>query len=535
MLTTLVAALAASSGSPVPAPRQLAWQAMETNAFVHFGPNTFTDVEWGGGKEDPNLFQPKKLDCDQWVRAFKAAGFQGVILTAKHHDGFCLWPSKLSTHTVAQTTWRNGKADVVKELSDACRRGGLKFGVYLSPWDRNHPTYGTPEYNQVFAGMLKEVLTKYGPVFEVWFDGANGEGPNGKKQVYDWDLFVRTVRKYQPNAVIFSDAGPDVRWVGNESGFAGETCWSTVPSGRYVPGTPYYAELTEGTKGADLWIPAECDVSIRPGWFYHADQDDKVRSPENLLDLYERSVGRNGLFLLNVPPNRDGKLADPDVAALKGFGDLRRRIYGHNLASGGRQTQSGMTYSLTLPKQVWFDRVELREPIAQGQRVASFVVETREDGAWTELTKGTTVGNKRILLVPETYAREIRVRVTDSLAKPSLGQIRLYFAGVTASAEERGPFAGKQAADGSLTLRSLSPAKDAHWTFEAPRGEVNVEVSGTGAGEVEVAIGGQTLRAKGEGEIKLGLAAIVVGGKTPIQARVISGDFAIREVRLRPR
>lgn len=542
MFAPILALAVLSTPSPRPHPRQLAWQAMEANAFVHFGPNTFTDVEWGGGKEDPNLFQPTSLDCDQWVRAFKSAGFKGVILTAKHHDGFCLWPSKLSTHTVAQSTWRNGRGDVVKELSDACRRGGLKFGIYLSPWDRNHPTYGTPEYNKVFAGMLKEVLTHYGPIFEVWFDGANGEGPNGKKQVYDWDLFVGTVRKYQPQAVIFSDAGPDVRWVGNEEGFAGETCWATVPSGRYVPGTPYYTELTEGKRGTDLWVPAECDVSIRPGWFYHADQNMRVKSPEALLDLYEKSVGRNSLFLLNVPPDRTGKIAPPDIAALKGFGALRERIYGRNLAVGGRQwVERGAkgsvegTFTLALKKPVTFDRIDLREPIQKGQKIAAFTVESKQGEAWAPVVSGTTVGHRRILIVPTTTSTALRVRVTDGEGRPDLLPIRLFMAGTTASAAERGPFAGKQDLDGNLTLRAISPATELQWSFEGVRGEVNVEVAGTGEGEVELEIGGQTLRGTVSGtQVKLGKAAIVVGGSTSMRVRVVGGSFRIQEVRLRP-
>ena len=415
---------------PLPTPEQTAWQAMETNAFVHFGPNTFTDVEWGGGKEDPNLFAPTALDCDQWCRTFKAAGFKGVILTAKHHDGFCLWPSKLSTHTVAGSRWREGKGDVLRELSNACRRQGLKFGVYLSPWDRNHPTYGTPEYNRVFVGMLEEVLSKYGPIFEVWFDGANGEGPNGKRQVYDWPLFVATVRRLQPKAVIFSDGGPDVRWVGNEAGIAPETSWSTIPGGRYVPGTPHYAELGEGKADGDQWVPSECDVSIRPGWFYHPPEDAKVKTPVELLDLYERSVGRNSLLLLNVPPDRRGQIAEADVQSLLGFAKLRNATYGTNLAQGVRiaaVSNPSPSFTIRLPKATTFDRVVLSEPIASGQRVEAFRVEAREgDGEWHSITKGTTIGRKRILPVAATTATQIRVTIDEARATPALDRLELY-------------------------------------------------------------------------------------------------------------
>lgn len=528
---------------PLPTSRQLAWQSMETNAFVHFGPNTFTDVEWGGGKEDPNLFDPTALDCEQWVRTFKEAGFKGVIITAKHHDGFCLWPSKLSTHTVAQSKWRNGKGDVLKELSAACRKYGLKMGVYLSPWDRNHPTYGTPEYNKVFAGMLEEVLAHYGPIFEVWFDGANGEGPNGKKQQYDWDLFHRTVRKFQPNAVMFSDSGPDVRWVGNEEGFAGETCWGTIPSDRYQPGTPLYAELTEGRRSGDVWIPAECDVSIRPGWFYHADQDAKVRTPENLLDLYEKSVGRNSLLLLNVPPDRRGLINDADVAALKGFAALRARIYGNDLAKGVRMAGTGGTTIFTLPAPVTFDRIALAEPIKEGQRIASFTVEARDGGAWRPIARGTTVGHRRILLVPTATTDTLRVVIEDALAPAKLLPIGLYLAG--SGSVERGELAsaGKQAADGSLTIVpsggsvELVDGGEAAWTFEGVRGEVRVEVDASGDAELAAEIGGQTLRGRiaMSGTTDLGRAAIVVGGTTTMKVRVSKGRAILRAVRLLPR
>ena len=574
MLPLLAAALMSTAPlPPVPSPRQLAWQRLGQYAFVHFGPNTFTDVEWGGGKEDPALFNPADFDARQWARAIKAGGFKGIILTAKHHDGFCLWPSKLSTHTVAQSPFRR---DVLKLVSEACRAEGLEFGVYLSPWDRNHPAYGTPEYNAVFAGMLREVLTHYGPVFEVWFDGANGEGPNGKRQVYDWDLFVRTVRECQPKAVIFSDAGPDVRWVGNEAGVAGETCWSTIDRDRYHPGTPLYAELTEGKRGGRDWIPAECDVSIRPGWFYHADQDARVKTPTELLDLWERSVGRNGSFLLNVPPDRRGRLADPDVAALKGFGDLRERIYGHDLAQGARsgasngRVERGVwtaalgTGDLTLAfPAATFDRVELREPVELGQRVAAFSLEARVGSRWIEIGSGTTVGNRRIVRVPPTTADALRVRVTDSLAPPVLLSPALYSTGGlpigtpvamgevvpevgggwtlrAANAHIEGPTA-RRGETGEI--RTLVEAGDAvSWRFAGRRGEVAVEIEaalapGSTKATVAVEIGGQTLHAEvtsaAFGRLELGRAAVVVDGSTTLTVRASTGGVRVRAVRLR--
>src|SRR5260221_5086098 len=281
--------------APLPTPRQLEWQALERCAFAHFGVDTFTDAEWGTGKEPESIFDPTDFDAGQWVRALKDAGFAGLILTAKHHDGFCLWPSKFTDHSVAKSPWRNGKGDVVREVSDACREFGLKFGVYLSPWDRHEPSYGdSPRYNQHYVDQLTELLTNYGPIFEVWWDGACGEGPNGKKQEYDWPRFTALVRKLQPQAVIFSDVGPDVRWVGNENGFAGETCWGMISPEGKVPGigAPSESELNAGRIDGTTWIPAECDVSIRPGWCYHASQDGQLKSLEQLLEIWYASVGR---------------------------------------------------------------------------------------------------------------------------------------------------------------------------------------------------------------------------------------------------
>ena len=440
--------------APVPSPRQLSWQKREMYAFVHFGPNTFTGKEWGHGNEDPNVFNPTQLDCRQWVRTFKAAGLKGIILVAKHHDGFCLWPSKYSTHTVAQSKWRNGKGDVLKDLSEACKEENMAMGLYLSPWDRNHPAYGTPEYNQVFANMLREVLTNYGPIFEVWFDGANGEGPNGKKQVYDWPLFIQTVRECQPNAVIFSDAGPDVRWVGNEQGQASETNWSMIDRSRYFPGTPLYAELDEGSENGKDWVPAECDVSIRPGWFYKPEEDGGVKTVDNLLDLYHASVGRNASLLLNVPADRRGLIPDTEARTLLEFRKSLDATYGKDLArdahasanisrgegfgaakvnDGDQGTfwaapdaeRSGVV-TLDFGKPAVFDRVMLQEPIWLGQRVRSFVVEALEGDQWQKLTSGTTIGYKRILVFKGTRASKIRLRITDSRTCPAIDHFGVY-------------------------------------------------------------------------------------------------------------
>src|SRR5678816_1960164 len=319
--------------TPLPTKQQLAWHEMEYYFFFHFGPNTFTDKEWGHGDEPEDIFNPIDLDCRQWVRIAKQAGAKGVIITAKHHDGFCLWPSKYSKHTVRESKWKNGKGDVLKELSRACKEYGLKFGVYISPWDRNHPKYGTSAYNDVFVNMMKEIFTTYGPIWELWWDGANGEGPNGKKQVYDWDRFKKTVRQLSPNTVVFSDVGPDVRWCGNEKGIAGETNWNLLDTAGFTPGAgaPPVDTLNHGNLNGKNWIPAECDVSIRPGWFYHKEEDEKVKTPEQLFQLYLKSVGRGANLLLNVPPDRRGMINEKDSAALVGFKHLREESFGENL------------------------------------------------------------------------------------------------------------------------------------------------------------------------------------------------------------
>ncbi|HNW22275.1 MAG TPA: alpha-L-fucosidase, partial [Bacteroidales bacterium] len=318
---------------PVPTPEQLEWQKMEYYMFVHFGPNTFTGVEWGNGAEDPAVFNPRALDCRQWARTAKNAGMQGIIITAKHHDGFCLWPSRYSDHTVRNSPWRSGQGDVLAELSAACREYGLKFGVYLSPWDRNNPAYGTPEYNRLFANTLTEVLTSYGPVFEQWFDGACGDLVSSP---YDWSLFNSTVQEHQPGALIFSDVGPGCRWVGNERGFAGETNWSTLDTSGFTPGrgAPSTIILNSGQRGAPYWIPVEADVSLRPGWFYNPDTDNSLKSVEELMDIYFGSVGRNANLLLNVPPDTRGRIPAGDSLRLMEFRQRRDEVFSRDLARG---------------------------------------------------------------------------------------------------------------------------------------------------------------------------------------------------------
>lgn len=414
---------------PVPTEAQLRWQQMEYNMFVHFGPNTFSGVEWGSGAEPEDLFNPTELDCRQWAATARNAGMKGIIVTAKHHDGFCLWPSQTSTHTVAQSSWRNGKGDVLKELSEACREYGLGFGVYLSPWDRNHPLYGTPAYNDSYVAALQEIHDgRYGPVFEHWFDGACGEGPTGKLQVYDWPTFFGTMRHLSPQTILFSDIGPDCRWVGNEQGRASETAWSRLDTEGFTPGAgaPPIDTLQRGNVHGTAWVPAETDVSIRPGWFWRESETAQLKSTEALFDIWLTSVGRNSVLLLNVPADTRGRIPSADSLRLMEFRALRERVFGNNLAKGARQRLRGNTLDIQLPEDRTFNLIELREDISLGQRIYSFQVETEEDGNWTVLAEGTTIGHKRILPVPECCSRRLRVRITGAYAKPVLLNAALY-------------------------------------------------------------------------------------------------------------
>ena len=441
---------------PVPSASQLEWQKMEYNMFIHFGPNTFSGAEWGDGTEAEDIFRPSDLDCRQWARTARDAGMKGIIITAKHHDGFCLWPSATSTHTVAQSSWRNGCGDVLRDLSDACREYGLKFGVYLSPWDRNHPAYGTPEYNKVYAEALREVHSNYGEVFEQWFDGACGEGPSGKRQEYDWPLFHSVVRQLSPQAVMFSDIGPGCRWMGNERGIAGETNWSRLDTEGFSPGAgaPPRDTLQTGNVHGAHWIPAEVDVSIRPGWFWRESENSSVKSVEQLADIWMTSVGRNALLLLNVPPDTRGRICEVDSLRLMEFRDWRESVFGRDLAdgaavrgkrgrvraerhsgsdaerSGGGFAQKAFFLDVNLPQMRTFDIVELREDISRGQRISSFIVQVDEDGAaWKTVAEGTTIGYKRLLRIPESHSRHIRIVITGTYARPLIDGVSLYFSG----------------------------------------------------------------------------------------------------------
>ncbi|MBS1668823.1 MAG: alpha-L-fucosidase [Bacteroidetes bacterium] len=414
---------------PLPTERQLEWSKMEFYLFVHFGPNTFTDLEWGKGTEHEEVFNPSNLDCRQWCRIAKAAGAKGIIITAKHHDGFCLWPSKYSKHTVAQSKWKNGKGDVLQELRDACNEYGLKMGVYLSPWDRNHPAYGTDLYNDVFVNMMKEIVEKYGPFFEFWWDGANGEGPNGKKQVYDFPRFEKLMRTIAPNTVVFSDIGPDIRWVGNENGIAGKTNWDFLDTAGFTRGAggPPQEVLNSGNENGKNWIPAECDVSIRPGWFYHQQEDSLVKSPEKLFQLYLKSVGRGSSFLLNVPPDRTGQINEHDSTALVGFKKLRDESFSTPVAEKDFSlSMAQRSYTANIGSVQMINCVLLREPIQLGQRVKSFSVELLNKGKVVYEMEGTTIGNKRILTFPKTEADGVRIIIKSARAPAVLSKFAAY-------------------------------------------------------------------------------------------------------------
>lgn len=452
-----------------PSPRQLRWQQLELTAFFHFGVNTFSNREWGTGKEDPKIFNPIKLDADQWVRVTKEAGFKQVILTAKHHDGFCLWPTKSTTHSVKSSPWKNGNGDVVKEVAEACKKYKIGFGIYLSPWDMNAASYGSDAYNDFFITQLTELLTQYGKVDEVWFDGANGEGPNGKKQVYDFNRWYTHIRKLQPSATI-AVMGPDVRWVGTETGYGRETEWSVLPANNLDQNAVSANSQTEMNikpsgylQGSDIggrdklknakglvWYPAETDVSIRPGWFYHKAEDSKVKTPEKLLDIYYHSVGKNGVLLLNIPPDTDGLISESDIASLKGWTQLREQTFRTNLAKGATVSSANginpkailddqyKTYwttkgkdstsviELDLKTTSTFDVISLQENITVGQRVERFNLEYWDGQAWKMAAKGTTIGYKRLIKFDPVTAKKVRLNIESSRLNPTISQFGLY-------------------------------------------------------------------------------------------------------------
>jgi alpha-L-fucosidase len=442
-----------------PSPQQLAWQELEFIAFIHYTVNAFTDREWGDGTEDPSIFNPTQLDVRQWVKVCKDAGMKMIILTARHHDGFCLWPSKYTEHSVRNSPYKDGKGDIVGELAEACREAGLKLGLYLSPWDRHEPTYGDTEgYNRFYKNQLREILSNYGEVTEVWFDGA--KGPDAKDMEYDWAGYYAIVRELQPNAVIFN--GPDIRWVGNERGYARESEWSVMNRNDKLFGfiDPRAKDLgsLEALGDGDrlIWYPAETDVSIRPGWFYHAEEDDKVKSVEHLLDIYFSSVGYNSVLLLNLPPDTRGLIHENDVQRLREFRKVLDAIFEENLAlgagarastvrgddpafaagnitDGDKDTywttddwQTSATIEVDLGGQTTFNVAELGEFIRLGQRISAFALDAWQGGRWAEFARGTTVGYKRLLRFDDVTTSKVRVRVLDSRVAPTLSGLGLY-------------------------------------------------------------------------------------------------------------
>jgi len=485
LLAGIPAALAAAKSVPPPQPfgaipsaRQLAWHELECTAFLHFTVNTFTNKEWGYGDEDPDIFDPEKFDPDAIVSALADAGMRGVILTAKHHDGFCLWPTKTTDHSVFYSKWRGGKGDVVRDIAQAAARRHLKFGVYLSPWDRNNKAYGTPEYIKIYRAQLSELLTGYGPIFEVWHDGANGGdgyygGAKEKRAIdrntyYDWPKTWEMIRAMQPGACIFSDVGPDIRWVGNERGIAGDPCWAAFDpvgenSGPASPGNVRTRESNTGHRQGKQWLPAECDVSIRPGWFWHEAENARVKKPSQLVSLYYQSVGRGATLLLNVPPNRDGLLSAEDVASLKGFGAYVRGTFGRNLAAKatadathvrGNDKQYGPanlvdgradTYwatddRITSPdatidfgRPVKFQVIRLREAIQFGQRIDAFTVDRWQPDGWEKVASATSIGARRLIrLDAPLIATRLRLRIDQASASPALSELAVFSEAATA-------------------------------------------------------------------------------------------------------
>lgn len=455
---------APSAYGPVPNENQLRWQEMEYYAFIHFSINTYTDMAWGKGDEDPKLFNPTKLDCRQWARICKEAGMKGIIFTAKHHSGFCLWPSKYTDYSIKNIPWRNGQADIVRELADACKEYGLKFGVYLSPWDRNHGEYGKPAYITYFRDQLRELLSNYGDIFEVWYDGANGGsgyygGANETRKIdaktyYNWPNTYKLVRELQPNIVIWNDGGDraDLRWVGTEAGYVGETNWSLLNAKGDVP----EEMLRHGVENGDSWVPGEVNTSIRPEWFYHEREDKKVKTLPQLMDTYYHSIGRNGTLLLNFPIMPNGLIHEKDEKAALEFAQAVKEVFAVNLVEKARVKGSNIrgksskyhaskaidadkeTYwatddgvnqaalTIRFAKPTAFNRFLVQEYIRLGQRVKAFTVEALVNGGWKELAKETTIGYKRILRFPTVEATQLRFTITDSKSCPLISNIGVY-------------------------------------------------------------------------------------------------------------
>lgn len=445
---------------PIPSERQRLWQEMEYYAFIHFNMNTFTNKEWGYGDELPSTFNPSELDTDQWARIIKDSGMRGIIITAKHHDGFSLWPSIYTEHSVKNSPWKNGKGDLIRDLSKSCKKYNLKLGIYLSPWDRNHKDYGSRNYITYFRNQLTELLTNYGDIFEVWFDGANGGsgyygGANeirkvNKKTYYDWINTHKIIRKLQPNAVIFSDAGPDVRWVGNEKGYASKTTWSNIYRDSLYGGMPDYNKFSSGQEFGTHFIPTETDVSIRPGWYYHPEENDKVKTLDKLIDIYFNSIGLNSSLLLNIPVDKRGLIHENDTQRMLELGDFIKNTFNKNLMEGSIIEFNNRSHpinkiidknintfypfesnytniiNITIEKEKLVDVFEISENINLGQRIKEFRFEIKVNEKWVTIEKGTTIGKKRLIKFKPLIVKDLRFTIVDSKDIPLISEIGLY-------------------------------------------------------------------------------------------------------------
>ena len=445
---------------PIPSDRQKIWQEMEYYAFIHFNMNTFTNKEWGYGDESPSTFNPTNLDTDQWAEVIKNSGMKGIIITAKHHDGFALWPSNYTSHSVKNSPWKNGEGDLIKDLEKSCRKFGLKLGIYLSPWDRNHPDYGTKKYISYFRNQLTELLTNYGEIFEVWFDGANGGsgfygGTNeirkvDKKTYYDWENTHKIIRELQPNAVIFSDAGPDIRWVGNEKGYANKTTWSNIYKDSVYGGMPDYYKFSSGQENGSHFIPTETDVSIRPGWYYHPEEDDKVKSLEKLIDIYFNSVGLNSSLLLNIPVDTRGLIHENDTKRLYELNNYIRNTFSNNFFMESKmyfndtshpidklidnkistmcpfKTKLNNVIEISLNENKIVDIFKISENINLGQRVKKFRLQALVDDIWVTIEEGTTIGSKRLIKFDPIDIKKLKFTIIDSKDIPMISEIGIY-------------------------------------------------------------------------------------------------------------
>jgi alpha-L-fucosidase len=493
----------------LPTQGQLNWQETGMYCIIHYGVDTYTNKEWGYGDEDPKIFNPSQFSALQIVAAAKAGGFKGVVVVAKHHDGFCIWPTKTTEHNISKSPYKNGKGDMLKEYREACDKLGMKLGVYCSPWDRNNPNYGTAEYVKIYREQLKELYTNYGPLFISWHDGANGGDGyyGGKHEVrkidrstyYGWDTTWAITRKLQPNAVLFGDVGPDVRWVGNEEGHAGETCWATytphAPDEGKIPANGYVKDYegTEGTRNGKYWMPAECDVSLRPGWFYHKAQDEGVKSPYTLLDLYYKSVGRGAALDLGLSPDPRGIVNEIDVKSLTEFGNLLKQTFAVNLAKGATLTASNVrggnkakfgpqfllddsrysywatddkvttpTLTIDLHSPKTFNVIRLRENIKLGQRIEAVAVDAYLDSKWEQIGEATSIGGNRLIrLTQNITASKLRLRITASPVAIALSDFGIYKEPVHLTAPKV-----SRNKKGEVSITTEAPVSAIHYTLD---------------------------------------------------------------------